>query len=682
MTGDSSTTTTRVAIDVGGTFTDLFILDERQGRVSVAKVPSTPDDPAAGILAALEHGEIDLGEVGFLSHGSTVATNALITRRLPSVAMVTTRGFRDIIEVRRGNKDELWDVYDEVAPPYIPRRHRVVVTERIDWTGKVIEPLDEDEARAVARTLGRRGIEAIAVCFINSFMNPEHEDRMREILLEELSDVIVSTSSEVLPEIFEHERFSTTVVNTCLTPVVGPYVRRLSDGLRDRGYRGDLLLFHSGGGVITPSTAERFGARLAGSGIAAGAIACQQIAKLAGHENAIGLDMGGTSTDISLVKEGELHVTNDWGVEFGYPIGFPAIDVHTIGAGGGSLAWIDDGGSLRNGPQSAGADPGPACYGRGNSQATNSDANVVLGRLGTELLGGAMTLDVEAARAAVERTVAGPLGMTVPEAAQAIIDIANANMADAVRVVSIGRGHDPRDFTLVVFGGAGALHGAHLARELSIPTVIVPPQPGITSALGCLLVDVRHDLSKMVLAQADDMESSTLDEIFASLEEEGNARLEAEGVPPDQRRFERSVDMRYLGQWRSINIAVSNPAEQPESLISSFHEGHETAHYYRRDGAAVELYRANVTAIGLTPDVEFPDHPAADGVPASRSTRTVHFDGEDLSTPIFWRDDLGAGHEIEGPAIVEQLDSTTVIPPGVRAVIDSRLNIVMAITEV
>jgi N-methylhydantoinase A len=673
--------TTRLAIDVGGTFTDLFILDERGGRVSVAKVPSTPEDSAAGVLIGLEQAEVDLASVGFLSHGSTVATNALITRRFPPVAMVTTRGFRDVIEVRRGNKGELWDAYDEVAPPYIPRRNRIVVTERIDWTGRVVEPLDEDDARRVARTLKRRGIEAVAVCFINSFMNPEHEDRMRSILLEELGDVLVSTSSEVLPEIFEHERFSTTVVNTCLTPVVGPYVRRLSEGLEQRGYRGDLLLFHSGGGVITPSTAERFGARLAGSGIAAGAIACQQIARLAGHPNAIGLDMGGTSTDISLIKEGELRVTSDWAVEFGYPIGFPAIDVHTIGAGGGSLAWIDDGGSLRNGPQSAGADPGPACYRRGNSQATNTDANVVLGRLGTDLLGGAMTLDGETATAAVDETVAEPLGMPTLAAARSIIEIANANMADAVRVVSIGRGHDPRDFSLVVFGGAGPLHGAELARELSIPTVIVPPQPGITSALGCLLVDIRHDLSKMVLADAAELGPDALASIFEGLEQEGNARLEAEGVPAEQRRFERTVDMRYLGQWRSINIPVSTPASVAEALVSAFHDRHEAEHRYRRDGAAVELYRANVAAIGATPEVQFPEHPPAEGEPAPRSQRTVHFAGEDVEASIYLRDDLGPGHVIVGPAIVEQLDSTTVVPPDISATIDSRLNIVMTITE-
>jgi N-methylhydantoinase A len=391
--------------------------------------------------------------------------------------------------------------------------------------------------------------------------------------------------------------------------------------------------------------------------------------------------MGGTSTDISLVADGELHVTNDWAVEFGYPIGFPAIDVHTIGAGGGSLAWIDAGGSLRNGPQSAGADPGPACYGRGNLDATNSDANLVLGRLGTELLGGAMRLDADAARDAVDRTVAQPLGMSTTDAAMAIIRIANANMADAVRVVSIGRGHDPRDFALVVFGGAGPIHGAELARELSIPTVIVPPQPGITSALGCLLVDIRHDLSKMVLAQATDVDGAALDEMFESLEAEGEARLEAEGVPADKRRFERSVDMRYLGQWRSINIPVSSPAETAESLIVMFHDRHESAHHYRRDGAPVELYRANVAAIGPTPSVRFDEHPPAGTEPVPRSMRKVHFDAEAVDTAIYWRDDLGPGQVIVGPGIVEQLDSTTVIPPGVRASIDSRLNIVMTITE-
>src|ERR671930_610607 len=355
----------RVAVDVGGTFTDICILDEQQGTIDVAKVPSTAD-PIDAVVAGVAEAGIDLRDVVLFSHGTTVATNALITRNLPRAAMVTTRHFRDVIEIRRGTKDDLWDAYKDVAPPYIPRRDRFEVTERIDYAGQVVTPLDEEEARRVAAVLRKRGAQAVAVCFVNAYANPEHELRMREILEEELPDVTISTSAEVLPEIFEHERFSTTVANAVLSPLVSGYVSRLQDRLTEHGYGGDLLLLHSGGGVMTPRLAQRFAVRLAASGIAAGAIASRHLATLCGYQNAIGFDMGGTSTDVSLVYQGEERVTKEWFVEYGYPIMFPSIEVLTIGAGGGSLAWIDDAGSLRNRPQSAGGDPGPAAYGRGN----------------------------------------------------------------------------------------------------------------------------------------------------------------------------------------------------------------------------------------------------------------------------------------------------------------------------
>src|SRR6185503_3991064 len=491
----------RVAVDVGGTFTDICVLDEDTGTMSVAKVPSTPADPIDAVIDGVRTAaEVDLRDVSVFSHGSTVATNALITRTFPRAAMVTTTGFRDVIEIRRGTKEDLWDAYADVPPPYIRRRDRFEVDERIGYDGELLQPVDDAGARRVAAILRKRGVEAVAVCFINSYANPENEQRMRAILEEELPGVSISTSSDVLPEIFEHERFSTTVANAVLSPLISGYVGRLQERLTENGYGGDVLLLHSGGGVMTPKLAQRFAVRLAASGIAAGAIASRHISTLCGYPNAIGFDMGGTSTDVSLVYQGEERVTKEWFVEYGYPIMFPSIEVLTIGAGGGSFAWIDEAGSLRNGPQSAGAHPGPACYGRGNDRPTNTDANLVLGRLGEGLIGGAMTLDRSAAERAIRDHVATPLGLGVVEAADAVIKVANANMADAVRLISIRRGYDPREFCLVAFGGAGPLHGAALAEDLSIPTVLVPPSPGITSALGCLLVDVRHDLSAMFLA--------------------------------------------------------------------------------------------------------------------------------------------------------------------------------------
>jgi N-methylhydantoinase A len=669
-----------VAADVGGTFTDIYVLDEDSGDVRVAKVPSSAD-PMEGVLAGVAGAGVDLHDVVLFSHGTTIATNALITRRFPPAAMVTTRGFRDVIEIRRGTKPDLWDAYKDVAPPYIQRRDRFEVTERVDYAGNIVEPLNEEEARRVAALLRRRGVATVAVCFINSYANPANERRMRQILEEELPGVSISTSSEVLPEIFEHERFSTTVANAVLAPLVGRYTNELGEKLQEGGYQGDLLLLHSGGGVMTPKMVGKFAARVAASGIAAGAIASRQIAVSCGFQNAIGLDMGGTSTDISLAYNGELRTTNDWSVEYGYPIRFPSIEVLTIGAGGGSLAWIDEAGSLRNGPQSAGANPGPACYGRGNEQPTNTDANLFLGRLGDELIGGAMKLDRVAAESALRTRVAAPLGLEVAEAARAIIRVANANMADAVRLISIRRGYDPREFVLVVFGGAGPLHGAALARELSIPTVLVPPSPGITSAFGCLLVDVRHDLSTMFLAPAERVKGADVEEEFRTLEAEARERLRHEGVPDDQIKLQRSVDMRYLGQWRALSVPVGSPLTSLDHAVETFHAEHEREHNYRRDDAPVEIYRLNVRAVGVTPKPEFTRHELNGSRPQPVTTRRVLFDEQDqwLETPIFQRHSLDAGTTLEGPAIVEQLDTTVLIPPGIRAQVDEWLNIRMHI---
>lgn len=668
----------RVACDVGGTFTDVCILDEASGRMRVAKTPTTPD-PIDGVLNGIAAGGIDLRDVALFSHGTTLATNALITRNFPPAVMVTTKGFRDVIEIRRGTRDDLWDTYKEMAPPYISRRNRLVVTERVDYSGAVVEPVDEDEAREAARIIVKRGIKTIAICFANAFANPANERRMRDILAEAVPGASISLSSEIMPEIFEHERFSTTVANAVLAPVAGDYVRRLAARLREGGYTEDVLLLHSGGGVMTEKTAEKFAARLAASGIAAGAIASRFVAGLAGHENAIGLDMGGTSTDVSLCDRGDLRVTTDWYVQYGYPICFPSIEVLTIGAGGGSLAWIDEAGSLRNGPRSAGSAPGPACYGRGGSEPTNSDANIVLGRIGDRLAGGAVTLDRTLAEEAIGRRIAEPLGLSVREAAVSILQVANANMADAVRLVSIRRGYDPRDFALVVFGGAGPLHGVALARDLSIPTVLVPPSPGVTSALGCLLVDIKHDMSRMYLRAAEDAKFDEVDGTFRALEEEGHRRLSHEGVSEDRMRFERFVDMRYLGQWRSMSIAVPATAAALDDAIARFHEEHGREHNYSRPDAPVEIYRLSVSATGLSRKAAFARHEPDGAVPCPASHRPVVFDEEPapIDTPIYDRDGLRAGAVVEGPAVIEQLDSTVLVPPGVKAEVDPWLTIVM-----
>lgn len=672
--------TMRVAVDVGGTFTDVLVLDEDTAAVNVAKVQSTPDDPMRAVLNGVAAAGVDLAQTKLFSHGTTVATNALITRRFPPAAMVTTKGFRDVIEIRRGTRDDLWDAYKDVAPPYIRRRDRLEVTERVDYEGQILEPLDENEARSVARRLQRRKVESVAVCFINAYANAAHEQRMKEILEEELPGVHITTSSDVLPEIFEHERFSTTVANAVLTPLVSGYVDRLGEALERDGYEGDLLLLHSGGGVMTPNTVRRFAVRLAASGIAAGAIAARHVALLCGHRNAIGLDMGGTSTDISLVHDGEMRITKEWAVEYGYPIMFPSIEILTIGAGGGSLAWIDDAGGLRNGPQSAGAVPGPACYGAGGDAPTNTDANVVLGRLGTRLLDGEMTLDRDAAVAAIRKDVASSLSMETSEAAQAVLKVANANMADAVRLISIRRGLDPREFALVVFGGAGPLHGADLARELSIPTVIVPPNPGITSALGCLLVDVRHDLETMHLRQAAAADVAEIEDEFVALENEARERMTAEGVADADVALQRRISMRYVGQWRSLAVEVDGPITSLDEAIARFHAEHKREYTYSREDAPVEIYQLQLQATGVTPKPDLARQERVPHRPEPYERRDVVFDDPaPVSTGLFRRDKLRAGAEIDGPAIVEQLDSTIVVPPGVSAEVDEYLMIRMTV---
>lgn len=666
---------TRVAVDVGGTFTDICIMDEVSGAIRIEKIASTPDDPMRAIMDGIEIGKIDLAGVSMFSHGTTVATNALITRNLPRCAMICTEGFRDVVEIRRANKEDLWDTYKDVAKPYIPRRDRLTVRERVDAEGKIVEALDEAGARRAGEILKKRGVKSVAVCFMNSYVNAENERRMRDILKEIMPDATISISAEIMPEIFEHERFSTTMANAVVSPVVVDYVSRLSDRLRDEGYKRDLLLLHTGGGVMTPKAVRDFAARLAGSGIAAGAIASRFIGNLCGYPNTIGFDMGGTSTDVSVSYKGESRITKDWYIEYGFPIRFPSIEVLTIGAGGGSLAWRDEGGSLRNGPQSAGASPGPACYRNGNEIATNTDANLVLGRLGTTLAGGKLTLDPALSETAVRSTVAEPFGMELHEAAEAIIRVANANMANAVRLLSISRGYDPRDFALCAFGGAGALHGAAVAKELSIPTVIVPLNPGVTSALGCLLVDIQHDFSDSFMKPAAATRPEELEDAFRRIEKEAMGQLRHEGVAEDDMVLSRTVEMMYKGQWRSLQVPAPAEITDISELVEAFHAHHEREYNYAREDAEVSLFRVAVKAVGIVPKAELQKQPVKPHRPEPVGKRQVWFENNGHETAIYQREELMAGAKIAGPAIVEQFDATTVIPPGMSAEVDEYFNI-------
>ncbi|MGC8227902.1 hydantoinase/oxoprolinase family protein [Pseudobacillus badius] len=670
-----------VAVDVGGTFTDVFVFDEKTGKIHVTKTSSTPSNPEKGMMDGIAKAKLTGDQIAMFSHGTTVGTNALIERKLPKAALVTTKGFRDVTEIRRGTKLDLWDAYNDVAEPYIKRRDRFEVTERVDFSGNIMTEVNEAEVRELARVLKRRQVESIAICFMNAYVNGDNEKLVKEMLQAEMPDVYICTSSETLPEIFEHERMSTTIVNAVLGPTISKYIKVLEKEMKGIGYQGDILVLHSGGGVMTSETVPRYAARLASSGIAAGAIASKHIANMCGFKNAIGLDMGGTSTDISLMYDNDLRVTKDWYIEYGYPIGFPSIEILTIGAGGGSLSWIDEGGSLRNGPQSAGAVPGPACYQRGGTEPTNSDANVVLGRLGTKLLDGQMTLDKEAAIKAIEKTVASKLDYNVYEAADAIIKVANANMCDALRLISVRRGYDPRDFALVAFGGAGALHGAELAKEMEIPHVIVPAHPGVAAAMGCLLVDVRHDVTKTYLANIADIQKDDLEKEFIEMEKEAIALLEEEGIEPENMNLIRYVDMRYVGQWRTLSVTVNRPLQSLENAVERFHQEHEREFAFRDEETGIEIYGLRVEAIGTVTKPEFnKEEPSGTLEEAWKETREVYFEesGGFIETAVYDRTKIPVLSEFSGPAIIDQLDSTVVVPPYCTVKVDEYRNIIMS----
>ena len=672
----------RTGVDIGGTFTDVIVFDEATGEIDVTKTPSTPANPADGVMNGLAKSPVDVAELDFFSHGSTVGTNALIERELPRIGLITTEGFRDVHEIRDGTKEDIWDAYEDVAPPYAMRRDRLEARERVRQDGEVVEPLHEDDVREAVDLLRKRDIGTVAVSFVNAYVDGSHERRAREIVEEEYPEAFVCCSHEILPEMFEHERTSTTVINAGLVPVVREYLTDLSGRLSEQGYDGDVLAMHSGGGVMTTDAIAYYAARIANSGPTAGAIAAAHVASLCGHDNAIGLDMGGTSADLSLTYEGDIETTDEWAVEYGYPIMFPSTDIETIGAGGGSVAYIDEGGSLRVGPRSQGADPGPACYLRGGDEPTITDANVLLGWLDpAAFLGGDMDAATDPAREVIGRDVAEPLGLDRIDAALAIEEIAVANMANAVRLVSTSKGYDPRDFALVAFGGAGPVHAALVAREMSIPRVVVPPYPGINSALGCLLVDVEHDLSRTFLGEATDAVVGDAEAAFREMESEVDDRLAEEGIDEDRRRMDREVRMRYAGQWRSLDVACPRPLEEMAGVRERFHAEHERIHNYSDREQAVEIQGLRVTGAGVVEKPTFPEVGAGDAAAARVGSRAAYFtdEGGFVDTAVYDRDALGAGATVDGPAVIEQMDATVVVPPGATAEVDDLANIVITV---
>ena len=670
----------RIGVDIGGTFTDIVAV--RDGSVDVLKVPSTPDAPGQGVLDGLAEATattgLDPASVSFFSHGTTVATNALLERDWADTALITTEGFRDVLEIGRQTRPDLYDLGAEKPRPVIERDRRYEVTERLDERGNELTPLDEAAVRQVASDLAGDGVESVAVSLLFSFENDSHERRVAELLAEEAPALSVSCSSDVLPEIREYERTLATAINAALKPVMDRYVGELERGIADAGVDADLKIMQSNGGIITASAARDRPVDTLLSGPAAGVQGAAHVAGRAGLEDIVTMDMGGTSCDVSLVRGGEPVTSTERSVG-DYPVSVPMVDVHTIGAGGGSVAWVDNGDVLRVGPESAGADPGPICYGRGGTEPTVTDAHLLLGRIDPGLFFDEGGADRAAVREGVRRAVADPLGMSVREAAQGILDVANANMERALRVVSVERGHDPREFGLVAYGGAGPLHACRLAAELDVPRVLVPGAAGVLSALGLLISDIVYDYSTSMVRPWTAVDPAALEDAFERFEARGRDRLAAEDLAPAAVEFTRTLDLRYQGQ--SFELSVDVPGEDVDEATLSrvterFHERHEERYGHASPDEPLELVTVRLRARGAVDPPQL-EPPAGGDEAAPATERTATFDGTEHATPVYRRDDLTAGTAFDGPALVEGAESTTVVFPGQGARVDRLGNLVV-----
>ena len=678
------------AVDIGGTFSDLVCLDTVSGEIKNVKVPSTPPTFIEGVMNALKKAGIPPSEMIVFKHGSTIATNAIIQRRGAKTGLVATKGFRDILEAARADRPELFDLSWDPNPPLVPRRHRLGVSERVDYEGNVVTPLNEEEVRHAARLFKKRGIEAVAICFLNSFMNPEHERRTKEILKQEMPQAYICHSYEIFPEIKEFERTSTTAVNAYLGPIVDRYLADLTKELTSWGYKGDTLIIHSGGGVMSLDAAREIPARTCQSGPAGGVVGGAYIGQMSGFPNVITFDIGGTSTDLAVTYRGQPPMESGWKVEWKIPIRFPCIDVHSIGAGGGSIAWIDKGGTLKNGPQSAGANPGPACYGLGGKEPTNTDCHLVLGRLNPEtFLGGDMTVKPDLAHKAIKGKIADFFGMSVEEAADGILRVANANIAYATRLISVERGYDPREFALLAFGGGGPLHAAEAARELKIPKVLVPQYPGLASAFGQLQVEIRQDYLRPLLQLAKEVELARVNQTYRELETNAREALRREGVAEKQIELQRFADVKYFPQTEYFTLPIPSreiAREDIDGLVRDFLARHEQEFGYTVpvEFADVEVVNARLVAKGPAPKGELKKHPEkGNAKEALKGERKVYFReaGGWVMSQIYDRAKLRCGASFKGPAIVEQSDSTTVVPPGVKATVDEYLNLVLDLSS-
>ncbi len=681
----------KIGIDVGGTFTDVVMVDEETGAFHYTKTPTTHHDLAEGVLEGLgeilEIGGVSMDRVGYLIHGTTIGTNAIVEGKGARVGLVTTAGFEDVLEIRRvaRPKEAAFDFGADNPPPLVPRYLRKGVRERIDARGGIVVPLDEDSVREAAAALGREEVEAVVVSLLFSFVNGEHERQVRGILDEVLPGVPVSLSSEICPEFREYERTCTAVMNGYLGPVIARYMDRLTARL-EAAYGGVTLhIMQSNGGTMTAEVAKSHAAHLINSGPAGGAIATAFVSRLTGNRMAVGADMGGTTFDISIIDE-NLPKTTTWGGVTNYPIKLPMVDLKTIGAGGGSIAWVDEGGVLNVGPESAGSDPGPACYGWGGTRPAVSDANLVLGRLNPDyFLGGKLPLYPEKAEEAVRTQVAEPMGLSVEEAAAGILRIVNANMAKGISGNSVERGYDLREFALVTMGGAAALHAADIARELNMARVIVPPMSGNFSAVGFVVADVQHDYVRTLARKEHEIDPSELLREFREMEEEGLGQLEQERVRPEETEIVWSADLRYDGQSWELNAPIERtPGEFTEEhvrrIAEGFHDLHQQVYSYFEPDGVVEFVNLRVRVKGLNKGLAFKEegHEPFQLEGGWKAMREVYFVEKGwLSIPVYEREDLAVGSCIPGPCIIEETISTALVPPGHTGAIDGYRNIVI-----
>jgi len=664
----------RAAMDIGGTFTDFVVIDDREQSTVTGKTSTTPAHPEQGVLTGLEQTVPDAGELSFVVHGTTVGLNAFLERKGTRVLLAMTTNLSDANSIARHDRKELYTLRYRKPTRLVPRHDVYEVVERLRHDGSVDTELDVASLQPLVEAVRRDGIEAVAVCLVHSYVNPEHELRVRDELERECPGLSVTLSHEIAREWREYERASTAVMNAYVAPRVEDYLRNLESGLVELAVPAKLHVMQSNGGITTAAKARSQPIQTLLSGPVGGTIGGAALSRLTGRPNLLCVDMGGTSFDLSLIIDGRPTVSTETELQ-GLPVLMPLVDIHTIGAGGGSIAWLEAGG-LRVGPQSAGADPGPACYGRGGTEPTVTDANLFLGRLNPDyFLGGRMRLDTEAAARAL-RTVAGRLSLGETEFAEGMLAIVNANMADAMRTITVKQGIDPRAYALVAFGGAGPMHAAWLAEELEIGEVIVPWSPGTFSAWGMLQTDMRHDVVRSFYQPLSELAGPDVEDVFGELHREGTDLLLEEGIPREDHYHARSADMRYVGQEYSVNVAVDENVDLG-AVEAAFHDAHRVRYGHATPGAPVEFVNLRLAAFGRIGGGAAPFRPAEDGADARQGTANAVFAGRHHETPLLRRDRLRPGERMSGPAIVEEPSSTTVVPPGYELGVDEHGNLLI-----